>query len=72
MPSSSVWEGTERERVWREEKKKRYYWGVAGLFFLKLFKLNKIFDSIFSHIRLPDTNNKYRNTTKNNNNSRSS
>ena len=54
-----VWEGTERERVWREEKKKRYYWGVAGLFFLKLFKLNKIFDSIFSHIRLPDTNNKY-------------
>ena len=52
-----VWEGTERERVWREEKKKKII--IWGPIFFKLILTKKIFDSIFSHITLPDTNNKY-------------
>ena len=48
-----VWEGTERERVWREEKKKKK--DNLGSIFLKLILTKKIFDSIFSHITLPDT-----------------
>ena len=57
MPSSVVWEGTERERVWREEKKKKRKF--FGVYFFKINLTKKIFDSIFSHITLPDTNNKY-------------
>ena len=42
-----VWEGTERER----ESGKKIIWGRIN----KINLTKKIFDSIFSHITLPDT-----------------
>ena len=58
MPSSSVGRHGERESLeGRKEKKKDN--NYLGSIFLKLILTKKIFDSIFSHITLPDTNNKY-------------
>ena len=53
MPSSSVGRHGERESLeGRKKKKKDNY---LGSIFLKLILTKKIFDSIFSHITLPDT-----------------